>query len=92
MRVVLFVVLKEGVELNEGLVNDIKVQIRKGASPRHVPAKILQINDIPETKSGKVSELVVRDIVEGREVKNTSSLRNPESLDLFRNLPELSTQ
>ena len=67
----------------------IKGKIRSGASPRHVPARIVQVADIPRTKSGKITELAVRDIVHGREVKNKEALANPEALDLYRDLPEL---
>ena len=68
----------------------IKKQIRTGASPRHVPAKIVQVADIPRTKSGKITELAVRDVVHGRDVKNKEALANPEALDLYRNLAELA--
>ena len=91
VRVVLFVVLREGNELSDELIADIRTRIRRGASPRHVPAKIVQVMDIPRTKSGKISELAVRDIVEGREVKNLGALANPEALELFRDLAELQT-
>ena len=89
VRVVLFVVLRDGVTLNADLETAIKRQIRTGASPRHVPAKIVAIADIPRTKSGKITELAVRDIVHGREIKNKEALANPEALDLFKDLPEL---
>jgi acetoacetyl-CoA synthetase len=91
VRVVLFVVLKPGLTLDSALIDRIKSQIRTGASPRHVPAKIIQVADIPRTKSGKITELAVRDIIHGREVKNKEALANPEALELFRNLPELQT-
>ena len=91
MRVLLFVRLKEGFELDEALRNKIRLKIRTGASPRHVPAKILHVRDIPRTKSGKITELAVRDVVHGRPVKNTDALANPESLALYRDLPELRT-
>jgi acetoacetyl-CoA synthetase len=87
----LFVRLKEGVVLDDELRNKIKLKIRTGASPRHVPAKILQVNDIPRTKSGKITELAVRDVVHGRSVKNTEALANPEALAFYRDLPELRT-
>ena len=67
----------------------IKAQIRNGASPRHVPAKIIAVADIPRTKSGKITELAVREIVHGREVKNREALANPEALELYRDLAEL---
>ncbi|MCK0196432.1 acetoacetate--CoA ligase [Ancylobacter sp. 6x-1] len=90
VRVVLFVRLREGVALDDALEKRIRTQIRTGASPRHVPAKILAVNDIPRTRSGKITELAVRDVVHGRPVKNTEALANPESLELFRNRPELA--
>lgn len=89
VRVVLFVVLRDDATLTPELVNELRVRIRSGASPRHVPAKIVQIADIPRTKSGKISELAVREIVEGREVKNKGALANPDALELYRNLPAL---
>ncbi|NJM29778.1 MAG: acetoacetate--CoA ligase [Rhizobiales bacterium] len=89
VRVVLFVKLREGAVLDEALAKKIKNQIRKGASPRHVPAKILAVADIPRTKSGKIVELAVRDIVHGRIVKNRDALANPEALELFKDLAEL---
>jgi acetoacetyl-CoA synthetase len=89
VRVILFVVLKDGEVLDEALRERIKKQIRTGASPRHVPAKIVQVADIPRTKSGKITELAVRDVVHGRDVKNKEALANPEALDLYRNIAEL---
>ena len=90
-RIVLFVRLRDGVKLDDALMTKIRQQIRSGASPRHVPAKIVQIADIPRTRSGKITELAVRDVVHGRPVKNTEALANPEALDLFRDLPTLRT-
>ncbi len=90
VRVVLFVVLAEGVALSDDLVGDIKRRIREGASPRHVPAKIVAVRDIPRTKSGKITELAVRDLVHGREIKNKEALANPEALELFKDIPELA--
>ena len=89
VRVVLFVRLNDGVKLDDALRNGIRQKIRSGASPRHVPAKIVQIADIPRTKSGKITELAVRDVVHGRPVKNTEALANPEALALYRDLAEL---
>ncbi|HEX6321119.1 MAG TPA: acetoacetate--CoA ligase [Burkholderiales bacterium] len=91
VRVVLFVKLKEGVALSEELASSIKRRIRDNTTPRHVPAKILQVEDIPRTKSGKIVELAVRDVVHGREVKNLEALANPGALEYFRNRPELAT-
>jgi acetoacetyl-CoA synthetase len=89
VRVVLFVKLKEGHSLDEALVSRIKMKIRENTTPRHVPAKIVQVADIPRTKSGKIVELAVRDVVHGRSVKNLEALANPEALEHFRNRPEL---
>jgi acetoacetyl-CoA synthetase len=89
VRVVLFVRLREGVSLDEALVRRIKQQIRANTTPRHVPAKICQVGDIPRTKSGKIVELAVRNVVHGRPVKNKEALANPEALELFRDLAEL---
>ncbi len=83
VRVVLFVRLREGIDLTPGLEKAIKHHIRDGASPRHVPARILQVADIPRTKSGKITELAVRDILHGRPVQNIEALANPEALTLF---------
>jgi acetoacetyl-CoA synthetase len=90
VRVVLFVKLKEGLSLDEKLAGRIKQRIRANTTPRHVPSKILQVADIPRTKSGKIVELAVRDVVHGRAVKNVEALANPEALELFRNLPALT--
>ncbi|MDA4847585.1 acetoacetate--CoA ligase [Hoeflea poritis] len=89
VRVVLFVRLAEGVVLDDDLVARIKTRIRGGASPRHVPAKVVAVSDIPRTKSGKITELAVRDVVHGRAVKNKEALANPEALDLYAGLEEL---
>ena len=90
VRVILFVRLSDGIELTGELVTLIKQRIRVGASPRHVPAKVIRVADIPRTKSGKITELAVRDIVHGRDVKNREALANPDALDLFVDLIELS--
>ncbi|WP_343314737.1 acetoacetate--CoA ligase [Brucella sp. BE17] len=89
VRVVLFVRLAEGVELTDDLVARVRTKIRTGATPRHVPAKIVAVSDIPRTKSGKIVELAVRDIVHGREVKNREALANPEALELYRDIVAL---
>ncbi len=91
VRVVLFVRLAPGVELDETLERKIRTKIRTGASPRHVPARIVPVKDIPRTKSGKITELAVRDVVHGRAVKNKEALANPEALDLFRGVPALES-
>ncbi|RUW54309.1 acetoacetate--CoA ligase [Mesorhizobium sp. M8A.F.Ca.ET.208.01.1.1] len=90
VRVVLFVRLAAGVQLDEDLEKRIRAKIRAGASPRHVPARIVAVSDIPRTKSGKITELAVRDVVHGRAIKNKEALANPEALELFRNLPQLA--
>ncbi|MGE0717800.1 MAG: acetoacetate--CoA ligase [Alphaproteobacteria bacterium] len=89
VRVVLFVRLREGMVLDEGLADRIRRRIRANCTPRHVPARILQVGDIPRTKSGKIVELAVRNVVHGRPVKNVEALANPEALDQFRDRPEL---
>ena len=89
VRVVLFVRLTEGTELDEDLVARIKARIREGCTPRHVPAKVLQVADIPRTKNNKIVELAVRDVIHGRPVKNREALANPEALELYKDLPEL---
>ncbi len=89
VRIVLFVRLRAGEALDDGLITDIKSSVRTGASPRHVPAVVLQVADIPRTKSGKITELAVRDIIHGRSIKNVEALANPEALDHFRDRTEL---
>jgi acetoacetyl-CoA synthetase len=89
VRVVLFVKLKAGVELTDDLVTRIRKQIKDGASPRHVPAKVIAVADIPRTKSNKIVELAVREVIHGRPVKNVEALANPETLELYRDLPAL---
>ena len=91
VRVVLFVKLRDGLALDDALVERIKARIREYATPRHVPGKVIQVADIPYTANGKKVELAVGNIIHGREVENTSSLANPEALDLFYDLPELAT-
>lgn len=91
VRVILFVRLKEGVVLDETLEKRIKAKIRTGASPRHVPAKVIEVADIPRTKSGKIVELAVREVVHGRPVKNKEALANPEALELFAGLEQLKS-
>jgi acetoacetyl-CoA synthetase len=89
VRVVLFVRLAAGASLDAALEAKIRERIRTGASPRHVPARIVAVADIPRTKSGKITELAVRDVVHGRTVKNEGALANPEALELFRDIPAL---
>lgn len=90
-RVVLFVKLRDGVVLDDALTAKIKKQIRDNATPRHVPAKVLAVDDIPRTKSGKIVELAVRHVVHGRAVKNKEALANPEALAFFANREELAS-
>jgi len=89
-RVVLFVRLNQNSNLTQDLINKIKTKIKIGASPRHVPAKIIAVNDIPRTKSGKIAELAVRDLIHNKEINNETALANPECLNSFRNIEELS--
>jgi acetoacetyl-CoA synthetase len=91
VRVVLFVVLRPGLELDDALRDRIRGAVRTGASPRHVPARIAQVPDIPRTRSGKLTELAVRDVVHGRETTNVEALANPEALESFRNREELAS-
>jgi acetoacetyl-CoA synthetase len=88
-RVVLFVRLREGLTLDERLAARIKDHIRRNTSPRHVPARVVQVTEIPRTRSGKIVELAVRDVVHNRDVKNREALANPEALEQFRNRAEL---
>ena len=89
VRVVLFVKLREGLALDDELVRRIRQTIRDNTTPRHVPAKVLQVADIPRTKSGKIVELAVRNVVHGRAVKTQEALANPEALAHFRDRAEL---
>ncbi|MGJ7514562.1 acetoacetate--CoA ligase [Pseudomonas baetica] len=89
VRVVLFVRLRDGVVLDDALQQRVREVIRANTTPRHVPAKIVAVTDIPRTISGKIVELAVRNVVHGQKVKNTDALANPEALDQFRNRPEL---
>jgi acetoacetyl-CoA synthetase len=88
-RIVLFVRLRDGVRLDDLLVDRIRRHIRQNTTPRHVPARVVQVTEIPRTKSGKIVELAVRDVVHGRSVKNREALANPEALDQFRDRTEL---
>jgi acetoacetyl-CoA synthetase len=90
VRVILFVVLNTKYEMNDSLKKKIKSQIKKNISPRHVPGKILVVNDIPRTKNGKIVELAIKNIIEGNKIKNKEALANPEILDQYKNLEELN--
>jgi acetoacetyl-CoA synthetase len=89
VRVVLFVVLRTGLSLDDKLIDKIRSSIRRETTPRHVPAKVIAVTDIPRTISGKIVELAVRKVVHGQAVNNTDALANPETLELYKNLPEL---
>ena len=90
IRIILFVKLKEKASLDEKLKTEIKNKLRQLVSPRHVPAKIISVADIPRTRSGKITELAVRDVIHGKKIKNIEALSNPEALDLFKDLSELN--
>ena len=91
VRVILFVTLRQDVILDAHLAQSIKRGIRENVSPRHVPAKVIQVADLPRTLSGKIAELAVRNVIHGRTVKNRDALSNPQALDFFKDLPELRT-
>jgi|TARA_B110001452_G_scaffold12314_1_gene10142 acetoacetyl-CoA synthetase len=90
IRIVLFIVLNLKYEINEELLKNIKIQIKKNASPRHVPNKIIVVNDIPRTKNGKIVELAVKNIIEGKKINNKEALANPKVLEQYKNLKELN--
>ena len=90
VRIILFIVLNPKYKLNEYLLKKIKIQIRKNTSPRHVPAKIIVVDDIPRTKNGKIVELAVKNTIEGNEIKNKEALANPQVLEQYKNLNELN--
>tara|TARA_B100001121_G_scaffold271493_1_gene257446 strand:- start:64 stop:1065 length:1002 start_codon:yes stop_codon:yes gene_type:complete len=89
VRIILFVILNTKYQFDDNLLKKLKLQIKKNASPRHVPRKIIQVNDIPRTKSGKIVELAVKNIIEGNTIKNKEALANPESLNQFKDIKEL---
>ena len=89
IRIILFVVLNKSYSLDKNLLDKLKKNIRYEASPRHVPAKILQVSDIPRTKNGKIVELAVKSIIEGNKIKNIQALANPKILNEYKNLKEL---
>ena len=90
IRIILFIVLNKGYNLNDEIKNKIKNAIRTNASPRHVPSKIISISEIPKTKNGKLVEMAVKQSVEGEEIKNLEALANPKSLNQFKNIKELN--
>ena len=89
IRIILFVIMNRKYQINNELIKRLKKQIRTNASPRHVPSKIIIVNDIPRTKNGKIVELAVKNIIEGNEVKNKEALANPEILNEFKNINKL---
>jgi acetoacetyl-CoA synthetase len=90
VRIILFILMNKNFYLTEDLFKKIKIQIRNNASPRHVPSKIIVVNDIPRTKSGKIVELAVKNTIEGNKIKNKEALANPKALEEFKNLKQLS--
>ena len=91
VRVILFVRLQDGLVLDQALIDRIKQKVRANTTPRHVPAKVVQVTDIPRTKSNKIVELAVRNIVHGLPIRNIEALANPEALEQFRDREELKT-
>jgi acetoacetyl-CoA synthetase len=91
VRIVLFVRLRDGLRLGDELSQKIRDTIRSNTTPRHVPAKIVRVSDLPRTISGKIVELAVRQIVHGQPVRNTDALANPDCLEQFRDRPELAS-
>ena len=91
VRIILFLVLNKPNSLDNLFIEKLKKTIRTEASPRHVPAKIIQVSDIPRTKNGKIVELAVKNIIEGNKIKNIEALANPDALKQFKNLKQLKT-
>ena len=91
VRIILFLVLDIPNSLNDDLIEKLKKTIRSQASPRHVPSKIIEVNDIPRTKNGKIVELAVKNIIEGNKIKNIQALANPNALKQYKNLKQLKT-
>jgi acetoacetyl-CoA synthetase len=89
IRIILFIVMNQKYKVNKSLIKRIKLQIRKNTSPRHVPAKIIVVSDIPRTKNGKIVELAVKNTIEGNKIKNKEALANPKVLEQYKNLKEL---
>ena len=89
VRIILFVTTKNNQEIDEEKIKLIKSKIRKNCSPKHVPSIIIRVPEIPRTKSGKIVELAVRQIINGEKINNTEAIANPESLEFFANLPQL---
>ena len=91
MRIILFLVLNKPNSLDDFFIEKLKKTIRSEASPRHVPAKIIEVSDIPRTKNGKIVELAVKNIIEGNKIKNIQALANPNVLNQYKNLKQLKT-
>ena len=91
VRILLFVILSKKNKLDEKLISKLKTTIRYEASPRHVPAKIIAVNDIPRTKNGKIVEVAVKNIIDGNKINNIEALSNPSALDEYKNLIELKS-
>ena len=91
VRIILFVVLSKNNKLDENLISKLKTTIRYEASPRHVPAKIIAVNDIPRTKNGKIVEVAVKNIIDGNKINNIEALSNPSALNEYKNLIELKS-
>ena len=91
VRVILFVTTKKNEDLNEEKIKLIKSKIKENCSPKHVPAIVIKVPEIPRTKSGKIVELAVKKVINGEELNNREAIANPESLEFFKNLPELKT-
>ncbi len=92
IRIILFVKLQQGCELNETLITQLKKRIQQNTTPRHMPSKIIAVDDIPRTRSGKIVELAVRNVIHNEEVLNISAIANPEALNCFKGLPELQRE
>ena len=90
VRIILFVTTKNNQELNDEKIKSIKSKIRKNCSPKHVPTIIIKVPEIPKTKSGKIVELAVRQVINGEQINNKEAIANPDSLEFFKNLPQLA--
>ena len=89
MRIILFVVLREEKELTDSIQDEIRQTLKRNASPRHVPAKIIKVTDIPRTRSGKITEIVVKDLIHKRPISNKEAISNPEIIEEFKSKAEL---
>ncbi len=91
VRIILFLVLNKPNTLNESFIQNLKKTIKREASPRHVPAKIIEVSDIPRTKNGKIVEIAVKNAIEGNKIKNIQALSNPEILKQYKNIKQLGS-